>query len=191
MPRSTEQAHRLIASTVAPGDWAIDLTAGNGHDTFFLLNQVGQGGVVFAFDAQQGAIEKTRTRCAAFGDSLKLLCDCHSRVRDFIPNEAHGKVGAVVANLGYLPGGDTAITTHESTSVVAVRESLPLLRPGGIVSVICYRGHPGGEEETVAMMGFFEGLNRDEWRVEIAVEALRHPVQPVWCRAQRDGRAGW
>lgn len=185
MLRCTEEAHRRIASVLSPGDGAIDLTAGNGYDTLFLLRKVAPLGKVYAFDIQLTAIQKTADRCCSFGDSLRLICQCHSRVRAFIPLDAMDRVGAVMANLGYLPGGDTGITTHDSTSVRAVRESLPFLRPGGIASVICYRGHPGGEEETEAMMRFFAGLSKAEWEIGVTADALAHPVRPVWCWAQR------
>ena len=59
MPPLTEQAHAIIRQVVRPGDVAIDATAGNGHDTRFLAELVGQTGHVFAIDLQQEALQRT------------------------------------------------------------------------------------------------------------------------------------
>ena len=52
-------AHDLIRDILRPGDIAIDATIGNGHDTVFLVEQVGSSGRVFGFDIQQSAIDTT------------------------------------------------------------------------------------------------------------------------------------
>ena len=38
----TEQAHQELRKVIKPGDYAIDATLGNGHDTQFLARQVGE-----------------------------------------------------------------------------------------------------------------------------------------------------
>ncbi|OQY24044.1 MAG: hypothetical protein B6I37_04115 [Desulfobacteraceae bacterium 4572_35.2] len=48
-------AHKLLAEVINPGDFVIDLTAGRGHDTLWLAQQVDaiHRGQVVAFDVQQ------------------------------------------------------------------------------------------------------------------------------------------
>lgn len=53
-------AHHLLEESVCKGDTVIDATCGNGNDTLFLSNTVGENGDVLAFDIQQQAIEKTK-----------------------------------------------------------------------------------------------------------------------------------
>ena len=60
--RMTDIAHLLLAARVQEGDTVIDATAGNGGDTVFLAQRVGDTGRVHAFDIQQLAIENTRKR---------------------------------------------------------------------------------------------------------------------------------
>ena len=43
---STQLAHQLVSDWLEGGDVVIDATAGNGHDTLFLAQQVGTDGVV-------------------------------------------------------------------------------------------------------------------------------------------------
>lgn len=50
----------------------------------------------------------------------------------------------VAFNLGYLPGGDKAITTTSETTLVALGAAERILMPGGLISVVAYVGHPGG-----------------------------------------------
>lgn len=45
-------SHQLL-KVVEPGDFVIDATMGNGHDTAFLAELVGPSGEVFAFDIQK------------------------------------------------------------------------------------------------------------------------------------------
>ena len=41
---------------------------------------------------------------------------------------------------------------------MALRGVLALLRPGGVVTVLCYRGHDGGPEEAAAVAEFLSDL---------------------------------
>ena len=46
-------SHQLLKEVVELGDFVIDATMGNGHDTAFLAELVGPSGEVFAFDIQK------------------------------------------------------------------------------------------------------------------------------------------
>jgi 23S rRNA U2552 (ribose-2'-O)-methylase RlmE/FtsJ len=185
MYRLTTLNHQYLSNILALGDYAIDLTAGNGHDAQFLLQQVGNAGLVFAFDLQLAAIEATMRRCEARGERLRLFHDCHSRLGEKLPIEARGKIAAVVANLGYLPSGDREIITRAESSRVAVQEAFSLVRMGGVVSVIAYTGHPGGREEAIAMRELFEQRRGSGWQVVVEGELSENSGRPVWFRARK------
>jgi hypothetical protein len=72
----------------------------------------------------------------------------------------HGKASAVVFNLGYLPGGEKSITTSAESTLGALDAALELLRPGGIISLLVYVGHAGGEEEHRAILHWLEEVRR-------------------------------
>lgn len=55
-------ARTLLQTAVKEGDYAVDATLGNGHDTCFLAKIVGDNGKVFGFDIQKEAIESSTTR---------------------------------------------------------------------------------------------------------------------------------
>ncbi len=55
-------AHKWTAERTAPGDCVIDATAGTGVDTLALAELVGGKGIVYAFDIQQEALNRTLAR---------------------------------------------------------------------------------------------------------------------------------
>ena len=49
----TEYCHHILEEYIEEGDTCIDATAGNGGDTEFLCQKVGETGNVYAFDVQE------------------------------------------------------------------------------------------------------------------------------------------
>ena len=160
--RLVDRAHELLGEALSEGDIAIDATAGNGHDVAFLAEQVGSSGKVYAFDLQREAIEATARILAekGFGNVELNLCG-HERMDERLPAEVLGQVAAVTFNLGYLPGGDKSVVTQTATTRLALRTSMDLLRPGGLLVVVAYRGHPGGPEECAAVREELSSLTED------------------------------
>jgi 16S rRNA C1402 N4-methylase RsmH len=157
MTRLTEVAHAAVRPVLAPGDCAIDATAGNGHDTRFLSERVGPSGRVFGFDVQPEALVRTTAALGQVGNVTLLQRD-HAEMRDAIPQEFHGRVAAVMFNLGYLPGGDHAITTRATSTLTARSAALELLQPGGVLTVLAYTGHSGGSEEAKVVANLLSEL---------------------------------
>ena len=154
-------AHELIAQALEPGDRAVDATMGNGHDTLFLAEKVGPSGRVYAFDVQAAALENTRRRLEG-ADCLRqaqLFQMSHARMAEVVP----GPVDAVLFNLGWLPGGDHAVTTRVESTLQAVDAALSLLAPGGLMTVCVYPGHGEGAREAEALLGWARSLDAKVW----------------------------
>lgn len=66
-------SQRLIKEVLSTGDFAVDLTAGNGYDTLMLAQAVGAMGRVLAFDVQNKALENTASRLAGLGLPVRRL----------------------------------------------------------------------------------------------------------------------
>jgi hypothetical protein len=121
---------------------------------------------VYAFDVQAAAIESTRRLLERWGvppDSVQLVHGGHETMESAIAPEHHGQVGAVIFNLGYLPGSDKTVVTLAGTTLAAMDAALRLLRPGGIVIAVLYTGHPGGREEADAVRSFAAALPGDSY----------------------------
>ena len=83
----------------------------------------------------------------------------------------HDGITAAVFNLGFLPNqNDHAVITHPDTTVQALQETLKLLKPGGMITIAVYDGHPGGPEERDAVVGFVQQLDSKRYQV------VRHEV---------------
>lgn len=160
--RPTQTAHREVAAVLRPGDVAIDATAGNGHDTVFLAERVGDAGKVFAFDVQAEAIAAARARVEAAGltGRVEFILASHATI---VEHAAPGSVAAVMFNLGYFPGGDHAVITRTGETLAALGAALVVLKPGGVLTVVCYPGHPGGDEESAAVESWSRRLDEGEF----------------------------
>lgn len=166
LPYSLTYCHTVLAEHLQPGHWVLDATAGNGHDTLFLAKSVAPAGRVFAFDIQPEAIANTTARLEQQG--LAALCHCtlagHENMSAHLPSEAQGRLQAAMFNLGFLPRGDRSIITKPATTCAALEALLPWMAPRGIVTVLCYLGHTGGQEEAAAVARYCEALPWVEWR---------------------------
>ncbi|WP_409344599.1 class I SAM-dependent methyltransferase [Paenibacillus sp. MBLB4367] len=161
-------AHKLVEERLRSGETAVDATVGNGVDTLFLAKLTGAAGRVYGFDIQEAALAKAQERLRESGlgtaESVSLVCSSHERMLDHIDASLHGQVGAVMFNLGYLPGGDHATITTAASTLPALTAALTLLRKGGIVTVVLYPGHEGGAEEAEAVQQWAVQLPQSEFQ---------------------------
>jgi len=158
-------SRRLLSGKLGPGRVVVDATAGNGNDAVFLARLVTPGGMAHCFDIQPLALARTRALMEREGlaHAARFHETGHERLLETIPEE-RGRVAAVVFNLGFLPGGDESVITRPETTIAALEASLEALAPDGAVSVVCYAGHPGGEEEAARVQAWCEALDFDAWR---------------------------
>lgn len=165
----------IVAGVVSEGDIIVDATVGNGHDTVFLAELVGERGKVYGFDVQDRAIRQTgeRLKSLGLGKRVKLICRGHELMEHYIKE----KVKAVVFNLGYLPGGRHEITTLSGTTLTAVKKSVELLLPGGIAAIAVYCGHSEGKEEESVLKEHLISLDASVYRC-ICVQTINQNNEP-------------
>jgi predicted methyltransferase len=156
-------AKSLLEKTVKIGDVVVDATLGNGHDTLFLANLVGETGRVYGFDVQQQAVLASEARIRSHGLSKRvtLFHQGHENLFQCIPQEEHGKITGAIFNLGYLPGSDKNIITKPNTTMAAVEQLLKIMAPAGIIVLVIYHGHPGGEIERDQLLRYCEQLDQN------------------------------
>lgn len=156
-------SHEIIKKVVHEGDYAIDATLGNGHDTQLLAELAGSQGKVYGFDIQKQAIESSKEKLLAADllEQVELIHAGHEKMEQYIPEDK--KVSAVMFNLGYLPKGDKNIVTKAETTVKAINQALSLLKKGGVVSIMVYYGHPGTNGEKEAVDELVRGLSQKEF----------------------------
>ncbi|KXH87139.1 class I SAM-dependent methyltransferase [Sporosarcina sp. HYO08] len=179
LKRVLPMTKHLIAQTVEPGETVVDATAGNGNDTLFLAELVGEDGHVFAFDVQQAALDATSARLGTLNDRTTLLLESHDKVGQFV----EGPIGGAMFNLGYLPySDDLSIITKPKTTIQAIHTLLGLLKKGGIITISVYDGHEGGPEERDALLAYVKKLHQADVHV-IRYELLNQRNNPPFLIA--------
>jgi predicted methyltransferase len=160
-------AQSLLEKAVTIGDAVVDATLGNGHDTLFLANLVGETGRVYGFDVQLKAVTASAERISSHGLSnrVTLFHQGHENLGHFIPQEEQGKITGAIFNLGYLPGSDKSIVTKPNTTISAVEQLLTIMAPEGIIVLVIYHGHPGGATERDQLLQYCEQLDQNNFHV--------------------------
>ena len=154
-------AQALLEGALYDGALAVDATMGNGYDTQWLCERVGERGRVYAFDVQPEAVARTGRRLAEAGLEARatLICAGHERMAEYVPEA----VDAIVFNLGWLPGAAHGVTTRAETTLRAVEAALGLLRPDGLMTICVYPGHEEGARELAALREWAAALDETRW----------------------------
>lgn len=168
------------------GDIVVDATMGNGYDTKYLAQKVGEDGFVYSFDVQESALKSTEKKLKKenLEDRVKLILDGHENMDKYIDKE----VSCVLFNLGYLPRADHMIITKPETTIQAIKHSLNLLKPHGIISISIYTGHPGGMEEKNSIYDFIKDLDQSKFNVLESgfVNQINNPPQLVLIEKKKE-----
>lgn len=158
--------HHLLKESVDKGDTVIDATCGNGHDTLFLTKLVGENGHVFGFDIQDQAITNTKNRLAQNkSNNATIIKDSHSNFIHHMPVDKLTRLGGAIFNLGYLPGSDKSVITRSESTILAVEGILSHMKQNGIVVLVVYHGHEGGETEKEQLVRYVHLLDQKLFHV--------------------------
>lgn len=168
-------AKEMIENAMFDGACAVDATMGNGHDTLWLCELVGEKGRVYAFDVQQEAVVRTRQRLeeAGVGERAVLFCVGHEHMAQNVQQPAD----AIVFNLGWLPGAEHGVTTQTDTTLQAVNAALEVLKEDGLLTICVYPGHEEGTCEKHALLQWASEL--DDKRYDAMLKTyLNQPNNP-------------
>lgn len=175
----TKRAHQFINDHFADKaiNIAVDATCGNGHDSLFLAKRATH---LFCFDIQPAAIQNTQALLESESQSTPLNCvttfiqDSHSNLCSHLRknSDEHAdqfarKIDIAMFNLGFLPkSADLKITTEASSTATAIQQAMQCLATNGLISILCYRGHPGSVAEFKAVQKVINSLDQTAWRCQ-------------------------
>ena len=152
-------AHSKVKEHINIDDIVVDMTAGNGNDTLFLASLCKH---VYSFDIQANAISNTKNILSRNGlDNVTLIQDSHVYVSKYVKDQ----ISCAIFNLGYLPRGDKSITTKGESTLKALDNLFPLLKPNGLVSITVYVGHPEGNKESELLEEYVSALPSNKFNV--------------------------
>lgn len=155
-------AHQCMRAVVGPSDTVVDATCGNGHDTLFLARLVPEGRVL-AFDTSEEAVHNTSKLLAENGvrDRVEVYQRDHREIKEVVNEPVKG----IMFNLGYLPGGPRDTATVAEVSREAIRSALPLLKTGGLLTIVAYPGYDEGAREYRVVQEMLVSLDQREYEV--------------------------
>lgn len=181
-------SHQVITEVVESGDVVVDATCGRGHDTIFLAQLVGKQGKVYAFDIQGIAIETTWRLLQANNTlhNVMLIKDNHRNLDAYIPD----RIKAFMFNLGYLPGGDHSVKTEGINTLKALEKAVKMLDNNGVITIVSYPGHPGGQEELSSIMAYLTGLPQKDFEISHIdfINQINNPPQITILQKMTGGK---
>ena len=130
--------HKYIEGIVHWDDVVVDMTLGNGNDTYFLAKKAKY---VYGFDIQKEAIGNSKKRCQNL-NNISYILDNHLNFDQYIKEY----ISLFIFNLGYLPKGNSSVITQADNSLKAFIKAYTYLKKGYII-ISFYRGHKGGKDE--------------------------------------------
>ena len=189
LTKTTNLAMEITLQYIKEGDYVIDATCGNGHDTLALAKAVGTNGDVLALDIQRDAIDASKElmkeheiKNVCFGQTNFIGMQKFSEFA--FPDRAPS---AIIFNLGYLPGGDKSITTTMEDSLIGLKEALRLVAFDGVVTIVLYSGHEEGAREKDAVLEFAKMLPSDVFHVVYTkmLNQQNNPPEVLWITKKK------
>lgn len=165
----SELSQQIIERYNSEFNLAVDCTLGNGHDCDFLRKKFKK---VFAFDIQEEAVKRYKEFQY---DNVQCICDSHENIKKYI----FENIDVAMFNLGYLPGGDKAITTTHESSIKAIDSALSLLNEGGIITLAIYHGHNEGKVEKEKILRYLKDIDSKRFGVMLHTFHNRSKIAPL------------
>lgn len=168
-------SHLLAMPYISRARVLVDMTCGNGHDTCFLASHMDSDAVLYAFDIQQVALDKTTAalkRAGLMGKNIILRRGSH----DELVQDITEPLDMVFFNLGYLPSGEHEIHTKREITIKAVNLCLNKIAINGIIMIAAYPGTEAGADEENALRQYLSGIRQDEFHV-----STWRPVNQIHC----------
>ena len=177
-----EVEKNFLIPHIKKGGVAVDFTMGNGHDTLWLSNAVGEEGKVYAFDIQPQALESSKALLERENapKNYTLILDSHSNVKDYVKE----KISIGMFNLGFLPGGDKSITTKRDTTMIAIEAAVDLLDADGARLMAVYPGHEEGTIEGNLIDDYLATLDRKQL-CACKFKIVNSPTSPFFFLVER------
>lgn len=187
LSNSIQISHILLKEALNTAKVIVDATAGNGNDTLFLAQNAQPDAKIYAFDIQAEALynakEKMKNSCMRTDIKVNFIQASHDEVQTYVENN----LDLVIFNLGYLPGGNHAITTKSETTLKALQIMLNKLNVHGHIAIVVYPGHEEGLKESQLIKDFASSLAKKYFTVGWYQMINHNNNAPALCWIEKVG----
>lgn len=153
----TEIAHHLLKLYINSESIMVDATIGNGFDTLFLCLH---SKFVYGFDIQQQALIETQKKLLEHSN-YQLFLDSHLNIKNHITY-----FDGIIFNLGYLPGGNKAIST-KALDTLSMMHLLESFTHHFFALMMVYPGHVEGAKESAYITNWLKEKQHRYIRVSL------------------------
>ena len=112
--------HKYIKGLINKKDTCVDMTMGNGNDTYYLATLSKK---VISFDINEKAIKNTKEKTKDF-DNVILIKDNHINIDKYLDEP----IKLFIFNLGYLPNSKDKTITKANETLIAFKKAYSLLK---------------------------------------------------------------
>jgi len=106
----------------------------------------------------------------------------------YFPSRSNSNMGSSSAPSAATSDNSSRLITTAASTAASITRVLPLIRKGGLMTIISYRAHHGGEAEYEAVQKVLAELDPDVWRVTSTTNFVVKD-SPVLFTAYRRDRA--
>lgn len=184
----TKRSHLLLAPHIEEGDTVVDATLGRGSDAAFLARAVGPAGHLYGFDIQRDAVMATEKLLRSGKEPAQCRLHLFGVSHQWMDEYVLEAPSVIMFNLGYLPGGRKDITTEPGSTLSAITKGLRLLKQGGLMSIVTYKGHPEGKEEHRQVACYLAKLPSKDFEVLSILQRNRDEHAPELHLIQKNLR---
>lgn len=159
-------SHQCLSELIYkfPSGNFIDATIGNGHDIHAILTHPEFRGKVFGFDIQKQALNNTREKLHTLNNNrYELYLEGHQNISNRL--QEIDTFAGTIFNLGYLPGGNHAVTTSFENTQLALCAIQKKLLSGGQIIIVAYSGHLEGKEEKDQLLAYLESWPQEYFKI--------------------------
>lgn len=139
---------------------ALDMTCGKGYDSKFILENL-KPKMLYAFDVQEMALEKTRETLGEFPENFTFILDSHENLDKYVEEY----IDLAIFNLGYLPSSDKTITTNYKEVIKALKKIFKLSKKETLILLTFYPGHEEGKKESIYVEDYLKSLSQKEYSI--------------------------
>ena len=93
--------------------------------------------------------------------NIKFINSSHEFIDEYVKEE----VDVCMFNLGYLPKGDKNITTKSTSTINSIKKVIDKLTLNGIITIVCYPGHPQGKIESIDLLEFLKDIDQKNYDI--------------------------
>lgn len=143
--------HKYISSLIDKNDICVDMTLGNGNDSFLICKLAKK---VYGIDINSNAIDNSKKRLLQY-NNIVFINDNHINIDKYVKEN----IKLAIFNLGYLPYSNQQTITKADETLIAFKKIYSIIKQGGYIIITFYLGQSNGKDEYYLLDQYIKNNN--------------------------------